>query len=110
MAKQLSPIIVSIATSLIVCGLLLGLYERRNNQRVERTAETSAISLYQNQISGCERGNQVRLIIHELLVAAEEARRTPPIEPGDVRAANKYARLDNRIWPIPTCSSLIARP
>lgn len=91
--------VVALATSIIVTGLLLGLYESKHNQE-----------LYENQIAACERGKVVREVLHGFLAAAIDARRTPPLFPGDVKAAKAYAKQDARIWPIKPCVELIQKP
>jgi len=87
------------AVSLIVCGLFLWGVETRNNR-----------ALYENQIESCERGATLRTVIHEFLIAAERARRIPPLEPGDLKTANEYRRLDSQIWPLQLCSVIVRRP
>lgn len=93
------PAVMMTATALVVCGMLLWGFEARNNQR-----------LYDNQISECERGSVLRGVIHEFLQAAEKARRSPPVDLGDLEAAASYARLDAQIWPVQPCSSIIEKP
>ena len=91
--------VVALATSIVVTGLLLGVYEDNRNEE-----------LYRNQIEACERGTAIREVLHEFLQAAITARKTEPIDPGDLAAAEAYQRQDNRIWPIKPCTELIAKP
>lgn len=93
------PGVMAAAVALIVCGLFLWGFEARNNDR-----------LYENQIESCIRGQKVRTVLHAFLVAAEEARRTPPLEAGDLKVADEYRRLDVLIWPLQPCSAIVRRP
>ncbi len=93
------PVVMAAATSLIICGLFLWGLEARNNHR-----------LYENQIASCERGQVLRSVVHEFLVAAEDARRHPPIDAGDLKTANEYRRLNRLIWPLQPCSKIVHKP
>ncbi len=97
--SHVRPVVMAAATSLIICGLFLWGIEARNNHR-----------LYENQIESCKRGQILRSVVHEFLVAAEAARRTTPIDPGDTKTANEYRRLDEMIWPLRPCSKIVQRP
>ena len=86
-----------------------------DNQRVrdELIARVSAEGLwlrYDADIQSCNRGDVVRTILHEFLAAAIKARRSPPVEPGDLKAAAKYEELHSRIWPLKKCTDLIGAP
>ena len=65
---------------------------------------------YDADIASCRRGDVVRTILHEFLAGAEKARRSPPLEPGDLEAAKLYAELEARIWPLKKCTDLIPAP
>ena len=91
--------VIAVVACLVVVGLLLGLYENSRNQE-----------LYENQIESCERGRVIREVLHEFLQAAITARTTPPIEPGDLDAADAYRLQDQRIWPPRPCSEIIEKP
>lgn len=47
--------------------------------------------------AGCARTNVLRHVVGVLLETAEQARRTPPLEPGDLAAANRYHQLELRL-------------
>lgn len=47
--------------------------------------------------AGCARTNVLRDVVGSLLETAERARRTPPLEPGDLAAATRYHRLEERL-------------
>lgn len=52
---------------------------------------------HQSTIAGCERSNAFREVLGTFLVTAEQARRTPPIDPGDERAADEYHQLAEKL-------------
>lgn len=88
-----TEIIMAIATSLIVTGLLLHFYEQSRNEQ-----------LYENQIAACERGNYTREAIHLSLTSVIKS----PNVSDTVR--DKFIEVDKRIWPVPVCENVIKKP
>jgi hypothetical protein len=76
----------------------------------DNAVATALWSRYDADIAGCHRGDNVRTVLHELLVATEKARREPPLEPGDIATAKTLSELDSRIWPLKECTDIITRP
>ena len=112
MRRLLPSFAIGFSTLVVAAFLSVAVYAVDNSARKEiRQVEAQAFWLrYDADIAGCHRGDKIRTVLHSFLTAAAEARRTPPIDPGDTAAATEYERLDRTIWPLKRCHYLIPAP
>ena len=112
MKKHLPAIVVVGAALVLVLVISFALKRSAEQGDIARDKVAAAAfwARYDADIDACHRGDKLRTVIHEFLSAAEKARRSPPVEPGDLEAAAEYARLDSQIWPLTPCEILIPAP